>query len=119
MLKRGPCLQALPSIVPLVSYFFISLNTDGAVAAQIDNAQEGLRLAREVCARCHDIGRATRQRTNAAAPSFSAIANMPGMTNAALAVALQTSHKTMPNIVIKGDDANNIAAYILNLKSRL
>ena len=35
---------------------------------------------------------------------------------AALAAALQTSHPTMPNFVIKGDDANNIIAYILSLK---
>ena len=29
---------------------------------------------------------------------------------------LQTSHKEMPNLVIKGDDAQNIIAYILSLK---
>jgi hypothetical protein len=38
------------------------------------------------------------------------------MTSTALTVALQTSHRTMPNLVIKGDDAMNIIAYILSLK---
>ena len=41
---------------------------------------------------------------------------LPGLTSAALAAALQTSHHTMPNLVIKGDAANNIIAYILSLK---
>jgi hypothetical protein len=38
------------------------------------------------------------------------------MTSAALTVALQTSHRSMPNFVIKGHDAQNIIAYILSLK---
>ncbi len=40
------------------------------------------------------------------------------MTSAALTVALQTPHRMMPNLVIKGDDALNIIAYILSLKER-
>ena len=42
----------------------------------------------------------------------------PGLSTAALAASLQTSHRTMPNVVIKGDDADNIIAYILSLKAR-
>jgi hypothetical protein len=38
------------------------------------------------------------------------------MTSIALTAALQTSHRTMPNVVIKGDDADNIVAYILSLQ---
>ena len=56
--------------------------------------------------------------TDADAPTFEAIAKTPGLTSTALAAALQTSHRTMPNVVIKGDDANNIIAYILSLKER-
>ena len=51
--------------------------------------------------------------TDANAPTFEAIANTPGLSSAALAAALQTSHRTMPNVVIKGDDINDIIAYIL------
>jgi hypothetical protein len=46
------------------------------------------------------------------------IANTPGMTSAALTVALQTTHVTMPNFVIKGDALQNIIAYILSLKEK-
>jgi hypothetical protein len=38
------------------------------------------------------------------------------MTAAALRAALNTSHRTMPNLVIKDDDADSIIAYILSLR---
>lgn len=47
---------------------------------------------------------------------FASIAKTPGLTNAALIVMLQSSHQTMPQIVIKGQDMSNIVAYILSLK---
>ena len=40
----------------------------------------------------------------------------PGLTGAALTAMLQSSHRTMPNIVIKGGDIADIVAYILSLK---
>jgi hypothetical protein len=54
--------------------------------------------------------------TDPDAPTFESIAKMPGLSAAALAAALQTSHRTMPNFVIRGADADNIIAYILSLK---
>ena len=38
------------------------------------------------------------------------------MTATALTVALRTSHRSMPNIIIQPGDAANIIAYILSLK---
>jgi hypothetical protein len=55
--------------------------------------------------------------SNAAAPSFERIANVPGMTSAALTAALRTSHETMPNVIIKGNDIGDLVAYILSLKN--
>jgi hypothetical protein len=54
--------------------------------------------------------------SNLAAPTFDDIANVPGMTSRALIVALRTSHRSMPNLVIKGRDAEDLVAYILSLK---
>jgi mono/diheme cytochrome c family protein len=85
-------------------------------ATQVDSAQQGLRLAREICAQCHLVDKVAGRSTNTNAPTFEIIANTPGPTSAVLAAALQTSHRAMPNIVIKGADANNIIAYILSLK---
>jgi hypothetical protein len=64
------------------------------------------------------VAKTSGRSPNANAPTFEAIAKIPGMTIMALSAALQTSHRTMPNIVIKGDDRVNVIAYILSLKER-
>ena len=40
------------------------------------------------------------------------------MTATALRTWLQTSHPTMPNIVLKADDRDNVIAYILSLNAK-
>ena len=54
--------------------------------------------------------------SNLAAPTFDDIANVPGMTSRALIVALRTPHRSTPNLVIEGRDAEDLVAYILSLK---
>ena len=51
------------------------------------------------------------------APTFESVANTPGMTELALTVWLQSSHPTMPNIVLKQDDLRNVVAYIRSLET--
>ena len=58
------------------------------------------------------IGPRTRMR------SFAHIANVPGMSAMALHVALQSPHKTMPNLMFEPDELRNLIAYILTLKER-
>ena len=50
------------------------------------------------------------------APRFKDVANTSGMTATALTVWLQTSHPTMPNIILEPNDMSNVVAYILSLK---
>jgi mono/diheme cytochrome c family protein len=91
--------------------------TIGAAQAQeLGSARQGLRLARAQCAECHLVDKVAGRSSNAAAPSFERIANVPGMTSAALTAALRTSHETMPNVIIKGNDMGDLVAYILSLK---
>jgi hypothetical protein len=40
------------------------------------------------------------------------------MTAMALTVWFHTSHPTMPNIIIHGEDLDNIIAYILSLRDK-
>jgi hypothetical protein len=54
----------------------------------------------------------------AAAPTFRAIANTPGMTALALTVFLRTPHRSMPNLVIADSDRDNVVAYILSLRDK-
>ena len=87
-----------------------------AQAAQVGSVAQGSAIARERCAECHLIVKENGSSTNEKAPTFARIANLPGMTATALRAALNTSHSTMPNLVIKDDDADSIIAYILSLR---
>jgi mono/diheme cytochrome c family protein len=85
-------------------------------AQDIGSAAQGLVLAQRVCSECHAIGPSQTRSPNAAAPRFETIANVPGMTELALTVALRTPHRTMPNIILEASELRNIAAYILSLQ---
>ena len=50
------------------------------------------------------------------APSFQAVAETKVVTRLALTAFLQTPHADMPNLVVTGEDADNVIAYILSLK---
>jgi hypothetical protein len=73
-------------------------------------------LAQHLCGQCHAVQSQQRASPNENAPRFDAIAAVPGMTAIALAATLNTSHRTMPNIILAADDQADIIAYILSLK---
>jgi hypothetical protein len=56
--------------------------------------------------------------SNPKAPRFREVADTPGITGTALRVWIETSHPTMPNIIVEKDDMLNVIAYILSLKGR-
>jgi cytochrome c len=85
-------------------------------AQEVGNPFQGLRIARAVCAECHLVDNVPGRSTNPAAPTFEQIANTPGMSSAALTATLRTSHETMPNVIIKGSDLNDVVVYILSLR---
>ena len=98
----------------VVTAIIVSAST--AQAAEIGSAEQGLTIAREGCASCHLVVRENGRSINEKAPTFARIVNTPGMTSAALRSALNTSHSSMPNLVIKDEDADSIIAYILSLR---
>lgn len=102
----------------IVAALAAALATPGAAEAQkIGDAGEGLAYARAHCAECHGIEPAKDDFSpDAAAPDFSVVANTPGMTERALVVWLQTSHPTMPNLIIPPEARDNVIAYIMSLK---
>jgi mono/diheme cytochrome c family protein len=90
----------------------------GAQAQTTGNPRQGLRLARIQCAECHVVTNERDSATNHLAPFFKQIANVPGMTSTALMVALRTSHRQMPNVIIANNDIRDVVAYILSLKTK-
>ena len=84
-------------------------------AQRVDRAKRGLILARQICSQCHAVEKGARSPT-VSAPPFEVIANTPGMTATAISAALQTSHRTMPNVMLDSDQLSKIVAYLLSLK---
>lgn len=87
-----------------------------ALADDIGNPARGLDYAQAHCAGCHAILKDETESPNPDSPAFAAVAATPGITRTALSVFLQSPHPTMPNLIIAGEDADNLIAYILSLK---
>ena len=85
-------------------------------AQETGNVHRGHVVARHICAACHAVDQEQRRSPSDAAPPFVQIANAPAMTPLALGVALQTSHKLMPNIRLTKVQRSDAIAYILSLK---
>jgi mono/diheme cytochrome c family protein len=83
-------------------------------AQEVGEPLAGLALAREACGTCHSV-LPGQQSPSRQAPSFEQIASVPGMTPLALTVALQTPHKTMPNVMLDPKELRDLGAYIASL----
>jgi len=88
-----------------------------ALTQEVGQPGLGALVATQVCAGCHAVAKGAVASPNPSAPAFETLASTPGITSTALFAALQTSHRTMPNLIFKGDDMANVVAYILSLKS--
>jgi mono/diheme cytochrome c family protein len=105
----------LALIVALAALFLIRLHNASGATEVSDGVTAGHRLADAWCKECHAIEAATPGSANVA-PDFLKIANQPSSTALALKVFLQTSHRSMPNLVISPDQADDLVNYILSLK---
>lgn len=83
-------------------------------AASAQDVENGQRLAERWCASCHAIGTPTTKKTYVI--SFAAIAEKPGMTPELIASFLMLPHATMPNLPLRQNDAQDLAAYIMKMK---
>jgi len=90
----------------------------GTQAAQIGDMAAGRFYARQICAECHAVNANEKQSPVVRATAFRRIANTSGMTRTALLVFFKTPHLNMPNLIIAGDDADNVIAYILSLQTK-
>jgi mono/diheme cytochrome c family protein len=86
----------------------------GATSGQ-DAAARGHTLAQAWCASCHQVEKFTIPLDNRAA-AFTAIAAMKSTTPLAIKVFLQSSHEPMPNFILKKNDIDDLAAYIMSLR---
>ena len=81
-------------------------------AEELGDPGAGAAYAEQVCAQCHGILPNEQLSPLLRAPTFQAVADTPGMTGTALAVWMQSSHPTMPNIVLAPADRDNVIASV-------
>ena len=96
----------------------LMLASASAGAQETGDPQAGYAFAARTCAECHDIASHHLTNPNSNAPDFYAVANNRDITSQALMVWLQSSHPTMPNLILRPDDIANVIAYILSLKDK-
>jgi mono/diheme cytochrome c family protein len=86
----------------------------GIAAASAQNLENGRRLSERWCAECHAIdpkpGKPSR------ASSFAAIAAKQTITTEMIASFLRLPHATMPNLPLSRKDAQDIAAFIMEMR---
>lgn len=88
-----------------------------AGAQEVGNPYRGQAYAQQMCADCHATGPEDRAGGKPTAPSFVQVANTSGMTGMALAAWFKSDHPTMPNLMVKPENMDDISAYILSLKA--
>ncbi|MGK2922781.1 MAG: c-type cytochrome [Methyloceanibacter sp.] len=102
----------------LVLAGIVTFGLSGAAEAQEADVAAGKAYAEEICAACHAVQAGDLESPLYEALPFQEVADTPGMTELALTVWLQSSHPTMPNIVLEQDDMRNVVAYIRSLKGK-
>ena len=76
----------------------------------------GGKLAREVCATCHIVSDDQLVDPDVGAPTFVEVVADPSVSELSLRAFLQTSHATMPNLILTPEETDDIIAYILTLR---
>ena len=102
--------------VLLVAAIASALSAGAAATQEIGRPEHGLGLAQQICGQCHAVRKDQERSPNERAPRFQTIASVPGMTSIALSAALNTSHRSMPNIILSAEEKADIIAYILTLR---
>jgi mono/diheme cytochrome c family protein len=92
------------------------LSAAAAGAEEMGDASAGFAIAQRDCAECHDVVSRNLNTPKSKAPNFYVTANRKGMSRMALLVWLQSSHPTMPNLILKKQDMADVVAYIVSLK---
>ena len=103
-------------LLALGAMLLIRLHNAGGVTPATESVQAGRKLAEAWCSSCHAIDAGGSRAQTTTAPDFVAVANMPSTTELALTVFLQSSHPTMPNVVLTAEQRGDLVNYILSLK---
>ena len=100
----------------LLAAVILSAAAGAALAQEVGDPAAGHAYATENCAECHAVEPGDYDSPLYEAPGFEEVANIPGMSRIALLSFFQTSHPTMPNLIVPSSDIHDLIAYIGSLK---
>jgi len=83
--------------------------TASAYAADVDHGET---LAKRWCAACHVVA-PDQKHGEDNAPPFATVAKIPGFNASAIARFLMNPHPKMPDMQLSRDEADDLAAYII------
>ncbi len=106
-MRAGVCLSALT--IAMAAAFPVQAQQGG-------DPRHGRVVAEDVCSGCHAIQARQVVSPNPRVPTFAELAATPGMTSAALTVAMTTPHAGMPMFRLTAQQRDDIIAYVLSLK---
>ena len=101
--------------IALAALLLIRLHNASGAPTEQDSISNGRRLAEAWCKKCHSL-EAASPGTIGRAPDFVRIANRTSTTELSLKVFLRSNHRSMPNLIIAPDKADEIASFILSLR---
>jgi len=103
-------------LLALGAMLLIRLHNASGVTPAADSVQAGRKLAEAWCSSCHAIDSSGARTHTTTAPDFLAVANMASTTELSLKVFLQSSHRSMPNVILTNEQRGDIVNYILSLR---
>ena len=107
-------MQMLRSLVYATA--LIGIGASFAAEPTPREARIGEALAKQWCAECHMVEPEGRNNELTNTPSFQAVANDLAVTEMALRVFFQTSHRGMPDFRLTREETDSLIAYILSLR---
>lgn len=93
------------------------VTTSQALAQEAGDPARGLDLSRKVCGSCHAVAAREVLSPVAGAPTFDEVADRPGVTGMGLTAFLRTPHRTMPDLILRPAEIDDVVAHILSLKN--
>ena len=102
-------------ILGFVALALVAASPPGS-AQELGDTSAGQAYADGVCAECHAVKKGQRISPHERAPAFEVVANSRGMSEMALRVWFQSPHPSMPNLMLKEKQSDDLIAYILSLK---
>jgi len=97
--------------------FSLAVAARPAIAQDLGDAATGHKLAQTWCSSCHLVEAAHGAAVSNGAPTFTAIAADKSVTVLSLQAFLQTPHARMPDLHLTRDEVDDLASYILSLRT--